>query len=78
MANCPSTAKCPFLHDEMANIPPAAGALRRTYCQGTFERCARFVVKQAMGKDAVSADLLPADIGRARKVLQAAGHAVAS
>lgn len=76
MADCPSTVTCPFFHDKMANMPAAAGALKRTYCQGTFDRCARFIVKQTMGKEAVPTDLLPADIARARKILQAAGHPV--
>lgn len=78
MADCPGTATCPFFTNKMANMPAAASALKRAYCQGTFHRCARLLVKQAMGKEAVPPDLLPADLPRARKILQDAGHPVPS
>lgn len=76
MAECPGTATCPFFTDNMANMPSTAGALKRMFCLGTFNRCARFIVKEALGKPAVPPDLMPADSARANRLLKEAGRAL--
>ena len=57
MADCAKLPACPFFHNKMANMPAAADALKRSFCQGKFVDCARFQVSKA-GKQ-VPTDLFP-------------------
>ena len=69
MADCELTAKCLFFNDKMANMPSMAGMMKRKYCQGDFNNCARFMVCKALGMDKVPADLSPSQTDRAKELI---------
>jgi hypothetical protein len=68
--DCDGLATCPFFNDKMAKIPLAVDLYKRSYCKGDFSGCARYMVKQAFGKEPVPADLYPNEIERAREILR--------
>jgi hypothetical protein len=72
MATCECLARCPFFHDEMADMPSTTMLLKARYCDGDGAdslRCARHMVFAAMGRDAVPTDLYPSDVDRAEQVI---------
>jgi hypothetical protein len=69
MQECAGLATCPFYNDRMASKPAMAGMMKRHFCLNDFERCARFMVKQRLGKDAVPHDLFPNQLARANDLL---------
>lgn len=48
--SCPVLEKCAFFNDKMANMPAMAEFLKKQYCNGEYESCARYKVKQETGK----------------------------
>jgi hypothetical protein len=70
MADCELTAKCLFFNDKMANMPSMASMMKRKYCQGDFESCARYMVCKALGRDKVPADLSPSQTDRAKQLIR--------
>ena len=47
--DCPMVGGCAFFNNRMTNMPSAAKMFKNTYCQGNYETCARYRVKQATG-----------------------------
>ena len=72
MANCDCLAACPFFNDRMKDMEGTANLFKARYCQGDFMRCARHLIKEALGKPAVPADLYPNQQERAQQVIAAA------
>jgi hypothetical protein len=70
--NCPALAACPFFADRIQNMPSTAQLLKQRYCIEDYERCARWMVREKLGKQAVPLDLFPHDTARAREILAAA------
>lgn len=70
MADCPSTALCPFFNDKMASTPSVARIFKKKYCAGDFETCARKVVAAKVGRENVPGDLFPNQADRASKFLK--------
>jgi hypothetical protein len=71
MADCPSLPRCPFFNDAMADMPAVANLTKRRLCQGDHAGCARYVVLQALGREAVPPDLWPDQTDRARQIVDA-------
>ena len=69
MAECAGLATCPFFNDRMKNMPATSGHLKKTLCQDTFQRCARFMVKQSLGGANVPSDLFPNQVERAKTLI---------
>ncbi len=48
--DCPNLAGCPFFNDRMESKPAIANILKKQYCQGDYQACARYIVKNATGE----------------------------
>ena len=70
MAECKSLSTCPFFNDRMANMPSKSILIKKKYCMGSNEKCARFMVASVMGKEKVPADLYPEEDERAEEILK--------
>lgn len=68
--DCDGLATCPFFNDKMATIPLAADLYKAKYCKGDFSACARYMVKEAWGKESIPADLYPNETERAQEMLR--------
>lgn len=73
MQSCPFVGGCAFFNDKMADMPATTQILKQNYCKDVYARCARYVVREAMGPDAVPDDLFPnANPSRLKEILTAA------
>jgi hypothetical protein len=50
---------CLFFNDKMGDKPATAEMLKQRYCFRDKNGCARYMVRSALGKDNVPADLYP-------------------
>lgn len=73
MAKCECLEGCPFFNDRMASMPALADMMKNKYCLGDFSICARHIIFEKLGKEAVPADLHPNMMDRANQILSAAG-----
>jgi hypothetical protein len=71
MSDCPSLPQCPFFNDMMPSRPAMASMMKQAYCKTDNGECARWVVAQARGKEAVPKDLYPSQMDRARQIVGA-------
>lgn len=78
MASCPSTEKCPFFNDKLAQMPSLAELYRQQYCRGNFVTCARYQVSKAVGSERVPESLYPPQVHRVGEIVRAATAAKAS
>jgi hypothetical protein len=53
----------------MAAMPTMAGMMKRHFCNDDFPHCARYLVKEKLGKERVPADLYPNQSVRAKQLL---------
>jgi len=70
MADCELIAACPFFNDKMADMPSMAALLKKQYCNGQPSNCARYQVRQKLGKEKVPADLFPNQNDRVRQLMK--------
>jgi hypothetical protein len=68
MEECKHLLSCPFFNDELADMPTVAGWLKKQYCQGAFQDCARYRVNAALGPGQVPANLFPNERQRAESL----------
>jgi hypothetical protein len=71
MANCECLAGCIFFNDKMAKKPATADIMKKRYCQGDSSNCARYIIRQTLGKEKVPADLFPGDVAKANSIISA-------
>jgi hypothetical protein len=69
MADCPYILPCPFFNDRMANMPSMAAMIKSSYCKGDYTECARYLVRDKLGKGTVPEDLFPNAKDRAAKLV---------
>ena len=69
MADCECLPRCPFFNDRMAGMPATANLLKKRFCLDDSLQCARHMVFERLGSDAVPADLYPMQTDRARELL---------
>jgi hypothetical protein len=69
MARCELLEGCIFFNDKMQDYPFAAGQMKQRYCVEGSVDCARFTVRDALGKEHVPVDLFPNDIDRAYRIV---------
>jgi hypothetical protein len=74
VARCEYLPKCIFFNDQMAIMPGTAELTKNEYCKSDFKSCARYQVLRACGREAVPADLYPAQTSRAREILSRQGQ----
>jgi hypothetical protein len=73
MAECECLKGCPFFNDKMQNKPALAQLMKKQFCLGNNENCARHMVKAVAGPASVPADLYPNQKDRVPSVLVALG-----
>jgi len=69
MSECPRLPTCPFFNEKMPAKPGTAEMYRSMYCRKDYEKCARYLVLVALGKEKVPADLYPNEADRAKQVI---------
>ena len=70
MARCEDAKKCSFLNNlVMVVIPNSVDIYKQLYCLDNANDCARNMVSQALGSDAVPINLFPHHKDRAAKIL---------
>ncbi len=72
MADCQCLPGCPFYNDHMKGMEGMKELYKTKYCRGDNSQCARFMVFQKLGKEAVPADLFPSMVDRAKEILATA------
>ncbi len=73
MTECECLPGCSFFNDKMAEVPATADMMKKRFCLGDNTNCARHMIKAALGKEKVPEDLYPAQVDRAKALLQASG-----
>ena len=74
MANCECIPGCPFYNGRMAtDMPHIVESMKRRYCEGSNEACARHMIVRTLGKPHVPADLVPNQVAIAERVLAEKG-----
>jgi hypothetical protein len=51
-------------------MPTLIAKLRKKYCNGDHEKCARFVLGKAKGADNIPKEIYPGDMEQAQQILQ--------
>jgi len=70
MEACKLLAGCPFFNDKMP-IESGMGRLyKQNYCEGDFNKCARFKVATTAGREKVPVDLYPNMFDRAENIIK--------
>jgi hypothetical protein len=69
MADCELISACPFFNDRMKNMPAMSNIYKRNYCQGDHTNCARYMVREKLGKEKVPGDLYPNQQDRANMLI---------
>ncbi len=69
MVECDKVSTCLFFNDRVADVPAVAALLKKQYCQGDYESCARFRVEAKLGSTSVPDDLLPEDSATANRIV---------
>ncbi len=69
MGRCELLEGCIFFNDKMHDYPFAADQMKQQYCLEGGAECARFTVREALGKERVPGDLFPNDVERAYRIV---------
>ncbi|TLM78827.1 MAG: hypothetical protein FDZ70_03695 [Actinobacteria bacterium] len=70
MADCECIEKCTFFRDRMADKMPIAALIQNKLCHNDGAECARHMVFERLGREAVPSDLFPVDTDRAIRILE--------
>lgn len=70
MTNCELLETCIFFNNHMANMPSTSDVYKKIYCQKDFEKCARHMIVQTLGRGTVPSDLFPNQTDRATAIIQ--------
>ena len=66
---CKELETCSFFNEVIKDMPATAEMMKRRFCFGDFESCARVMVFRASGAGSVPRDLAPNDRQRADKII---------
>ena len=69
MSECECLEKCIFFNDKMAKVPTMAEMMKKKYCLGNSDGCARHIVFKAKGKGNVPPDLFPNQHDTAKRIV---------
>ena len=71
MVKCEDSENCQFLNEIIiTTMPNSVNLYRRLYCEDNVKACARYMLTQAVGSDAVPHDLFPQHRDRAMTILR--------
>jgi hypothetical protein len=70
MSQCELLETCIFFNNHMANMPSTSDVYKKMYCRNDFEKCARHMIVQALGRGTVPSDLFPNQADRANSIIQ--------
>ena len=73
MAQCANLTDCSFFNDVMKEYPSIGEMMKRRFCYGHSDECARIIVSSTLGGQAVPEQLAPNDRRGAEKILAAKG-----
>jgi hypothetical protein len=71
MTECAFLPICPFFAETLPEMPAMAQYLKSVYCLREPEKCARYLVRQKIGKEYVPLNLFPDESGKATKIIAA-------
>jgi uncharacterized membrane protein YkvA (DUF1232 family) len=71
MNRCDRLESCKFFQEAMTAMPAVADMMKKRYCYGDHESCARKMIFQALGKGYAPVDLAPNDVKRAQAIIDA-------
>ena len=71
MSACELTETCIFFNDQMANMPSTAAVYKKIYCGQDYDKCGRYMIYKAIGRENVPKDLFPNQSDRAKEVIKA-------
>ena len=69
MNKCNLLDSCTFINDFIRDMPKAADTMKSLYCHWHYEKCARFIISDALGDAKIPFDLFPGDKMRARMII---------
>ena len=69
MAECECLGGCIFFNDKMKNMPAMAEQYKKKFCTGDNEKCARYFVFKAMGRENVPPTLFPNQMEEAQHIV---------
>ncbi|MEW6708868.1 MAG: hypothetical protein AB1403_03515 [Candidatus Riflebacteria bacterium] len=69
MPDCVCLPGCPFFNDKMPDTEGMGAIYKKKYCQGDFEKCARYMVFKALGKGKAPNNLYPNMIDQAKAII---------
>ena len=69
MPNCKYLEGCDFFKGKLADMPRPANLYKDLYCFNDYSICARYLVAEALGRDAVPGDLFPNHEKRAGEII---------
>lgn len=72
MSACELTETCIFFNDQMASMPSTAAVYKKIYCGQDYDKCGRYMIFKAIGREHVPKDLFPNQSDRAKAVIS--GH----
>ncbi len=61
MSRCHLAEDCVFFNVEVGYSPELQTAMRKEYCLGRFEDCARLLALEFMRREELPADMIPTD-----------------
>ncbi len=70
MAECTYLEKCVFFNSKVEDMPAVSGFLKMRYCRDQYDNCARYILRQAEGPEAVPVDMYPNEIKRAQALIK--------
>lgn len=66
---CEKLSTCPFYNEKMPDNKGLGAVYRKTYCDASNAKCARYMVAIALGGQAVPLDLYPNMASRAEQII---------
>ncbi|MCP4898054.1 MAG: hypothetical protein GY906_13870 [bacterium] len=73
MSQCDNLADCRFFNGQMNEAPAIADMMKRRFCFGHSDECARIIVSSTLGGQAVPQELAPNDRRGAEEILARRG-----
>lgn len=70
MATCDQIDTCRFFKEAMVTMPTVAEMMKKKYCHGDFDACARKLVFRTLGEGHTPVDLAPNDLQRAEAIVR--------
>ncbi|MFH1378210.1 MAG: hypothetical protein ABIH86_05620 [Planctomycetota bacterium] len=70
MEECELIEKCAFFTNRMSTLPTVAKMMKKRYCEGDKDDCARYRLALSIGKNGVPANLFPHQMDIANDIIK--------